>query len=81
MLFQKSGRESSEEKENKIVAPVKRKAIEKEKFSKKSKKIIENNEKEKEQLEADEESSMVSTSISTSLASPQAFKYSSISSK
>ncbi|CAB5364298.1 unnamed protein product [Rhizophagus irregularis] len=66
-LIKKYGREINEEKENETVTPVKRKAIEKDKFSKKSKK----NEKGKEQLEADEESFVVSTSIS--------FNYSSIS--
>ncbi|CAB4399518.1 unnamed protein product [Rhizophagus irregularis] len=66
-LIKKYGREINEEKENETVTPVKRKAIEKDKFSKKSKK----DEKGKEQLKADEESFMVSTSIS--------FNYSSIS--
>ncbi|PKK72432.1 hypothetical protein RhiirC2_710401 [Rhizophagus irregularis] len=65
--LKKYGREINEEKENETVTPVKRKAIEKDKFSKKSKK----DEKGKEQLKADEESFMVSTSIS--------FNYSSIS--
>ncbi|RGB24671.1 hypothetical protein C1646_772746, partial [Rhizophagus diaphanus] len=63
----KTGREINEEKKNEAVTTVKIKAIEKDKFRKKSKK----NEKGKEQLEADEKSFMVSTSI--------LFNYSSIS--